>query len=500
MRIMDAKRIAIILTSKLAHMTSFVAEKATEPAVILALGAFHSDHVVQRLAAATTISLVCSNFHTKTEDCKAISVTLAAIMMQPNQPLEQALCVIGAYFLPTFPENGAASQSVVKDWWNTDDVALEFQSENPKQAGSQAWGRYEKYKSSRTVGEAKAAGATAADLKSDLGRDVVRLLDISMHDRAKRFGNTPDGNHRKRAAGPNVAKDALDAAALVPVELADTRTLDFDGEDADIKPNSEAEQRMLLAMERMMTRTFQSNIAGMEHRLMATMAATVRDVEASIGNLRDELAAERLTRESVVRDLEAQMRNLKDQVLANEAKIDQTSIRNTRSSNEPANVSDRDDPVLVVGGFGKMPKAKALETVQTALDDTPGFVEAFARGDLPKVVFAKFDSHEAKNDFLRGQKDAEAFQLSGLHASKNRPPTERKWQRALNKVKRAICEVSGQDGSNIILDRETREVYDSSADTLTLLAKVTLAADVKWEDCVGEATRARQKELMAQRE
>ena len=55
-------------------------------------------------------------------------------------------------------------------------MKLRYQQENPKKVGSQAHYRYEVYKTSRTEGDAKDKGATAADFKLDREKGYVQIL------------------------------------------------------------------------------------------------------------------------------------------------------------------------------------------------------------------------------------------------------------------------------------------------------------------------------------
>lgn len=132
--------------------------------------------------------------------------------------------------------------------------------------------------------------------------------------------------------------------------------------------------------------------------------------------------------------------------------------------------TDDDKLTLVVGGFGTVPKEVALETVTKALDDVAGFIEAYATSDVPSVVFARFDTERAVATFLRSQKDIEEF--DGLRANRSRPPEERKAQRKLNKIKRAVCEATPCDGKAVRINRSTHRVYHIRDSVATEIARV----------------------------
>jgi len=53
---------------------------------------------------------------------------------------------------------------------------LKYQQNNPKKIGSQTHYRYEVYKKSKTVGDAKDKGSTAADFKEDRKKGFVQIL------------------------------------------------------------------------------------------------------------------------------------------------------------------------------------------------------------------------------------------------------------------------------------------------------------------------------------
>ena len=53
---------------------------------------------------------------------------------------------------------------------------LKYQQNNPKKIGSQTHYRYKVYKKSKTVGDAKDKGSTAADFKEDRKKGFVQKL------------------------------------------------------------------------------------------------------------------------------------------------------------------------------------------------------------------------------------------------------------------------------------------------------------------------------------
>jgi hypothetical protein len=70
-------------------------------------------------------------------------------------------------------------------WPIAEDVAVEFQKTNPKRMLSEASARYIKYQGAKTVGEAKALGATVADLKVACERGELRLTNAQQAESAR---------------------------------------------------------------------------------------------------------------------------------------------------------------------------------------------------------------------------------------------------------------------------------------------------------------------------
>ena len=54
-------------------------------------------------------------------------------------------------------------------------TAVEFQEMNPKKPGTEAWERYEKYKSAKTIQAATSQGAQWPDLSADLDKGYLTL-------------------------------------------------------------------------------------------------------------------------------------------------------------------------------------------------------------------------------------------------------------------------------------------------------------------------------------
>ena len=82
--------------------------------------------------------------------------------------------------------------------------------------------------------------------------------------------------------------------------------------------------------------------------------------------------------------------------------------------------------------------------------------------NVPRIALVKFDTLESRDEFVRFYQSIPG--MHGLWASKNRSLEDRVKDKALFKIKRATCEVSGCDGSSIIIDKPSKTVYRVSED------------------------------------
>ena len=60
--------------------------------------------------------------------------------------------------------------------WHIREQRVAFTPENPKKQKTKSWDKYEKYKSARTIGEARDAGASTRDLAFDEQRGYLTLV------------------------------------------------------------------------------------------------------------------------------------------------------------------------------------------------------------------------------------------------------------------------------------------------------------------------------------
>ena len=84
------------------------------------------------------------------------------------------------------------------------ETKIMFQDQNPKKGGSNAWGRYDKYKKCTSIGEATAAGANWQDLSSDFEKGYMKFSipeDVAMPASTKKAAieGTPDKEAKQRS-------------------------------------------------------------------------------------------------------------------------------------------------------------------------------------------------------------------------------------------------------------------------------------------------------------
>eukprot|EP00439_Symbiodinium_sp_Y106_P040061 s806_g4.t3 len=104
-------------------------------------------------------------------------------------------------------------------WREIDDkTPVEYVQENPKKIGSNAFDFYEKYKKSKTFGEAKANGARAEDFRFDYAKGLLKIHFINAPKVSKGLENK--GPTRKSKPEPRPKQEPkLDAKTLMKADL-----------------------------------------------------------------------------------------------------------------------------------------------------------------------------------------------------------------------------------------------------------------------------------------
>ena len=119
-----------------------------------------------------------------------------------------------------------------------------------------------------------------------------------------------------------------------------------------------------------------------------------------------------------------------------------------------------------------------------------------APGAVPKIAFAKFTDVSTRDKFLREQKSLGEF--DGMWASKSKGPLERMLDKRMNKIKRAIIEITSCQADSVVIDRSESIIYtvESNSGSLQQVASVsTEDGSVTWVDGVSAAVRERASAL-----
>ena len=139
-----------------------------------------------------------------------------------------------------------------------------------------------------------------------------------------------------------------------------------------------------------------------------------------------------------------------------------------------------------------------MELVEQALVGVDGFQHVCVdrMSMVPRVALVKLDSLESQYELVRFHQSIP--EMHGFWTSKNRSMEDRVKDKALFKIKRAICEISGCDGSSIIIDKPSKTVYRISADgSLTEVAHALSNTIINWNARVEKPIRDRAQQLLA---
>ena len=140
------------------------------------------------------------------------------------------------------------------------DTKITFQDQNPKKGGSNAWGRYEKYKKCVSIGGATAAGANWQDLSSDFEKGYTKFStteDVEMSTSTKRAATegTPDKEAEQRS---RVFPSQVAPLVLVPPVVEPVNKVEMSG-------------ATIAALRRMMREEVKLGVDDMEHKVAARL-------------------------------------------------------------------------------------------------------------------------------------------------------------------------------------------------------------------------------------
>eukprot|EP00434_Breviolum_minutum_P029783 symbB.v1.2.026333.t1/scaffold2623.1/size98372/5 len=212
-----------------------------------------------------------------------------------------------------------------------------FQDQNPKKGGSNAWGRYEKYKKCTSIGEATAAGANWQDLSSDFEKGYMKFSipeDVEMPASTKRAAieGTPDKEAEQRS---RVSPSQVAPFVLAPPAAEAVNKVEMSG-------------ATIAALRRMMREEVKLGVEDMEQKVAARL-------DQSLGPLQEHLCEEKGARQK----LEERVRLLEDKISNNVAK------------REPDDEVDKS--VVVLGGFGEKEPEEAQDLVNRVTAEVDGF-------------------------------------------------------------------------------------------------------------------------------
>ena len=142
-----------------------------------------------------------------------------------------------------------------------------------------------------------------------------------------------------------------------------------------------------------------------------------------------------------------------------------------------------------------MEKEDVEKRVREGLVEVPGVKGISFEEGKQSVVFADFSSSVQLQEFLKRQKQYEGFK--GLWANREEGELERKVNRVLNKIKRAVCDVAGVAGNTIrILRAPARKVVLMKENTIMEIAQVNVFGEITWNASVEPQVRERTSLLL----
>ena len=127
------------------------------------------------------------------------------------------------------------------------------------------------------------------------------------------------------------------------------------------------------------------------------------------------------------------------------------------------------------------------------------FVEAYANNPEPTVIFARFASPLHAKKFLRRQKRVKKFQDSGMWASENRSPQERRRAKVLSKIKKFAIEIGGHEPRSVVINYTTFRANVRAGGRLHHVATVLEDGAPEWtggEFALDEAVRTSVREFI----
>lgn len=322
-------------------------------------------------------------------------------------------------------------------------TSISIQAENPKKTGSKAWERFEKYKHATTIAEAMGKSANWQDLSGDFEKGYMKIVDAgdeTMTSSTKR--SAPEGTPDREAH----ARAKFQPTQLVPQVLVP--------EALDPINKVEMSAATIAALRSMMREEFRHGMAEMETMLAGK-------IEASVGELRQEIASERDARQH----LEERIRQL-------EAK------HNTNMPASDAEVVDKS--MVVIGGFAADALDEAEKIVQDMLDDMDGFREVEMAGSKQDIALASFDTPQKAMQFIRSQRNNPIMKSRNLWAAENRSRSERLRCKVVSKIKKFMIEIGGVGAKDIKVNYKLFKVTARVSGKNLVVASVDENCELSW--------------------
>eukprot|EP00434_Breviolum_minutum_P001783 symbB.v1.2.001578.t1/scaffold88.1/size340390/13 len=326
------------------------------------------------------------------------------------------------------------------------DTKIAFQDQNPKKGGSNAWGRYEKYKKCVSIGGATAAGANWQDLSSDFEKGYMKFAtteDVEMSTSTKRAATegTPDKEAEQRS---RVSPSQVAPLVLVPPVVEPVNKVEMSG-------------ATIAALRSMMREEVKLGVDDMEQKVAARL-------DQSLAPLKEQLCEEKNAR----------------QKLEERVRILEGKIGNKDTKGEPEDEVDKS--VVVLGGFGDKELEEAQDILNHVMAEVDGFKDVHFSKNTPIIALADFESPMKAMKFIRGQRRNAEMQHAQLWASENRSTQERQKCKITSKLKKFMIELAGVAPKDVLVNYKSFRVMVRQGGKLCPVAVVGEDMDVQWSN------------------
>ena len=338
-------------------------------------------------------------------------------------------------------------------WFNQPNVAIFFQSENPKKPGSKAFTLYDKYKFAHTVAQAKSAGASNTDLGNDFEKSFLTMAPSTSAPEA----HADDAAHVP--AGREKEKVKLQQPAIVRDKLSpEKKRLKSEGSGAPTPhnmsssvfaacaANTEGDGFSELPEQGAVSITLHQFATLLDQKL-EPLRTNMEGLEGKVDNLKEQMESDMFDLkvnmddqlEAVVSDFSNEVRNMNTLISeqSNEMRVMkqqvhtltqkpapgkhqfadhpvegqsdtarkiqelETQIRNMRRQG-PTSRLDQYAVTAVFGGFESQTLIDARAWIEEKCHEHAQIkpTEVYTKGEFGGVCFAKFDSESSRDTVL----------------------------------------------------------------------------------------------------